>query len=37
MDPITVVAAIEEGGPSFILFTVMVVAIIVAFFVTMAR
>ena len=37
MDPITLVAAIEEGGPSFILFVVMVAVIFVAFFVTMAR
>lgn len=37
MDVMTVVAAIEEGGLSFIYFTVMVVAIFIAFLVTMAR
>lgn len=33
----TVVAAIEEGGLSFILFTAMVLVIFIAFLVTMAR
>lgn len=37
MDLMTVVAAIEEGGLSFILFTAMVLVIFVAFLVTMAR
>lgn len=37
MDVMTVVAAIEEGGLSFILFTAMVLVIFVAFLVTMAR
>lgn len=37
MDPMTIVAAIEEGGLSFILFTAMIVVIFVVFLVTMAR
>jgi len=37
MDVMTVVAAIEEGGLSFILFTAMVVVVFVAFLITMAR
>ncbi len=37
MDPVAVVAAIEEGGHSFILFTVMVVAVFVAMLFTIAR
>ncbi len=32
-----IVAAIEEGGLSFILFTVMVIVIYVAMFITIAR
>lgn len=37
MDVMTVVAAIEEGGTSFILFTAMVLVIFVAMLVSMAR
>lgn len=37
MDLVPVVAAIEEGGLSFILFTVMVVAIFIALLFTIAR
>ncbi len=37
MDLVPVLAAIEEGGLSFILFTVMVVAIFLALFFTIAR
>ncbi len=32
-----IVAAVEEGGVSFILFTAMVVVVFIAFLVTMAR
>ena len=34
---LAIVAAIEEGGLSFILFSVMVVAIFVALIITIAR
>ncbi len=37
MDLVPVVAAIEEGGISFILFTVMVVAMFVTMLITIAR
>ena len=37
MDLIPVVAAIEEGGLSFILFSVMVVAIFITFLFTIAK
>ena len=37
MDWGVVIAAIEEGGLSFIWFVVMMVAIVVAMFVTIAR
>jgi hypothetical protein len=37
VDLVPVVAAIEEGGLSFILFTVMVVAIFVALLITIAK
>ena len=37
MDIVPVVAAIEEGGLSFILFTVMVVAIYVALVITIPK
>lgn len=37
MDPMTIVAAIEEGGMSFILLTVMMVVVFVIFLITMAR
>jgi hypothetical protein len=37
VDVMPVVAAIEEGGLSFILFAVMVIAIFVALLVTIAR
>jgi hypothetical protein len=37
MDFVPVIAAVEEGGPSFILFAVMVVAIWVALLITIAR
>jgi hypothetical protein len=37
MDLGFVIAAIEEGGLSFILFTVMVVVIFVAMLITIAR
>ena len=37
MDPGLVIAAIEEGGLSFILFTVMMVVIFVVMLFTIAR
>lgn len=37
MDVGTVMAAVEEGGLSFIFFAVMVVAIFIAMFFTIAR
>jgi len=37
MDVGTVIAAVEEGGFSFIFFAVMVVAIFIAMFFTIAR
>ena len=37
MDPTMLVAAIEEGGISFILLSVMIVVVFIAFLFTMAR
>lgn len=37
MDPVTLVAAIEEGGVSFILLSVMIVVVFITFLITMAR
>jgi hypothetical protein len=37
MDVGPVIAAIEEGGLSFILFAVMIIAVIIAMFITIAR
>ena len=37
MDPYAVIAAIEEGGLSFILFVGMIVAVFVVLWLTVAR
>lgn len=37
MDVMTLVAAIEEGGLSFILFTAMVIVVFITFLIVMAR
>lgn len=37
MDVGPVVAAIEEGGLSFILFAVMIIVVLIAMFITIAR
>ncbi len=37
VDVTTIVLAIEEGGLSFILFAVMIVAIFIVFLISMAR
>ncbi len=37
MDLVSVVAAIEEGGLSFILFSLMVIAIFVTLLITIAK